>query len=195
MLSHRRPSSKNDPGKPSGTLSLRALNRALLERQLLLRRRKLQALKAIEHLVGMQAQQPNDPYIGLWTRLQDFRPDALARLIANHRAVRTTLMRTTIHLVTARDCLALYAVFRAVHARTVHSSSPDAQALKDLDMEELLAEGRALVDERPRTRAELVPLLAQRWPDRDALSLARPLPRKVPGLTGFSWLLRPEIHQ
>ena len=172
MLSHRRPGGKNER-KPNGVLSLRALNRALLERQLLLRRRKLPVLKAIEHLVGMQAQQPNDPYIGLWTRLQDFRPDALAGLIANRQAVRTTLMRTTIHLMTARDCLALHSVFRPVHARTVYSSSPDGRVLKDLDIEEVLAEGQALVEERPRTRAELVPLLAQRWPDRDAGSLAR----------------------
>jgi hypothetical protein len=95
-----------------------ALNRALLERQLLLRRAKLTPAKALEHLVGMQAQQPDDPYIGLWTRLQGFKPEALARLIANRRAVRTTLMRTTIHLVTARDCLALYPVFgRSMPAR------------------------------------------------------------------------------
>lgn len=138
MLSHRIPSSKNDPGRPSGTLSLRALNRALLERQLLLRRRKLPVLKAIEHLIGMQA-----------------------------------LMRTTIHLVTARDCLALYPVMRPVHVRTVYSSSPENRVLAGVDIEALLAEGRELVEERPRTRAELGPLLAEGWPDRDPSSLAR----------------------
>jgi hypothetical protein len=83
-------------GRAGEVLGTRALNRALLERQLLLRRRRLSVSKAIEHLVGLQAQQPNDPYIGLWTRL-----------ITEREAVRTTLMRTTIHLVTARDWLAL----------------------------------------------------------------------------------------
>ena len=208
MLSHRIPSSKNDPGRPSGTLSLRALNRALLERQLLLRRRKLPVLKAIEHLIGMQAQQPNDPYIGLWTRLGGFRPEALARLITRRRAVRATLMRTTIHLVTARDCLALYPVMRPVHARTVYSSSPESRVLAGVDIEALLAEGRELVEERPRTRAELGPLLAEGWPDRDPSSLARAVnyllpmvhvpPRGIWGSTGRTtlttveaWLGRP----
>lgn len=197
MLSHRRPGSKNER-RPGVVLSLRALNRALLERQFLLHRRRLSVPKAIEHLAGMQAQQPNDPYIGLWTRLQDFRPEGLARLITNRRAVRASLMRTTIHLVTARDYLTLYPVFRPVHARTVYSSSADARALKDLDIQELLAEGRDLVEERPRTRAELTPLLAQHWPDRDAVSLTRAVnyllpmvhvpPRGVWGRTGQTTL-------
>jgi hypothetical protein len=173
MLSHSTAGSKNGLRQSGGVLSLRALNRALLERQLLLRRRKLSVSKAIERLLGLQAQQPNDPYIGLWTRLDGFQPEALARLITGRRAVRTTLMRTTIHLVTARDCLALYPVMRPVHARTVYSTRADALALKGMDIEDLLATGRALVEERPRTRAELGPLLAQRWPDRDATAIAR----------------------
>jgi winged helix DNA-binding protein len=140
---------------------------------MLLRRRALPVARAIEHLVGMQAQQPNDPYIGLWSRLEEFRPEALARLITDRKAVRTTLMRTTIHLVTARDALALYPVTRPVHTRTVYSSTLDAHALADMDIAKLLAVGRALVEERPRTRAQLTPLLAERWPGRDAGALAR----------------------
>lgn len=154
-------------------LGPRALNRALLARQLLLRRQRLPVLKAIEHLVGLQAQEPNDPYLGLWSRLDGFRPESLARLITERKVVRTALMRTTIHLVTARDWLTLYPVLRQVHVRTVYSSSPNRRELESLDIERVLAAGRRLVEERPRTRAELGPLLAEQWPGRDPASLAR----------------------
>ena len=159
-------------------LSRRALNRALLERQLLLRRAKISAKDAIEHLVGMQAQVPTDPYIALWTRLEGFRTDELAKLISDRRAVRIGLMRGTVHLVTARDALAIRPVVQDVYERVFASARGDVGAstftsrLAGIDLKVLIAAGRKLVDESPRSAAELRPLLKKRWPERDAEALA-----------------------
>lgn len=101
---------------PEHVLSKEALNRALLERQLLLRRSKLSVLAAVSHLVGFQAQAPNPPYYGLWTRLEDFRHEQLSQLIIDRQVVRIALMRSTIHLVTADDCLKLRPLLQTVLA-------------------------------------------------------------------------------
>ena len=152
-------------------LTRRALNRALLERQMLLERRPEPADQMIEHLVGMQAQEPQAPYVGLWARLRDFEPEALSELIASRGAVRGGLMRSTIHLVSAGDYLMLWPLMSAVLAANFRGS-PYSKALGGVDLDELLAFGRELLGQEPRTRAELGALLGERWPDVDPLSLA-----------------------
>lgn len=153
-------------------LSRRALNRALLERQLLLRRSTSPALDAVEHLVGMQAQAPTPPYYGLWTRLTGFRPADLADLITSRQVVRIALMRGTVHLVTARDCLALRPVVPVLERSLAHGSH--GKQIAGIDPVELVAAGRELVEQQPRTGVELGELMAKRWPghDPDALVMA-----------------------
>jgi hypothetical protein len=84
-------------------LTLRELNRATLARQLLLERRKLAPLAAIERLAGLQAQWPPSPYIGLWSRLVAFKREALERAVLRGAVVKPTVMRGTLHLITTRD--------------------------------------------------------------------------------------------
>jgi hypothetical protein len=157
----------------SGTvLSTRALNRALLARQMLLRRKRMSALPAVDRLVGLQAQVPRDPYVALWSRLEGFRPTGLAQPMAERRAVRMPLFRATLHLVSAADALVLRPVIGPVLHRTLHTQSPFGRRLAGLDVDELMAVATTLLEERPRTRAELAPLLAERWPDHDGPSLA-----------------------
>jgi hypothetical protein len=161
-------------------LSSRALNRATLERQMLLRRQRLSAEEAIEHLVGMQAQAPAPPYVGLWTRLEGFQPDELARLILDRRAVRVALMRNTVHLVSARDCLAFRPLVQPVIDRGLYGNRTNRVGIEGVDIEALSAAGRALLEERPRTAKELGILLRERWPERDPASLARAIRHLLP---------------
>jgi Winged helix DNA-binding domain len=103
----------------AGRLSLRDLNRATLDRQLLLRRPAMPARQAIEHLGGLQAQAPLAPYVGLWTRLAGFRHQELQDLVTERRVVRAHLLRNTVHLLTAEDFLAFRPLFQPVTERAL----------------------------------------------------------------------------
>ncbi len=160
-------------------LTNRALNRATLSRQHLLERSSLPALEMIDHLVGMQAQNPLDPYFGLWARLHQFDPADLSTAISQRQAVRTAHLRATIHLVTSKDMLALDPTIRPVSKR-VFASTSFARAVAGIDLGELLATGRALLEEQPRSRADLARLLADRWPDHDPQSMAQAVTYNLP---------------
>jgi hypothetical protein len=99
---------------PERVLTLRELNRATLARQLLLERRRLSPAAVIERLVGMQAQWPSAPYVGIWSRTTSFRREALERELVRGRVVKATVMRQTLHLVTRPD----YGLLRAAMSET-----------------------------------------------------------------------------
>jgi hypothetical protein len=149
----------------------RALNRALLDRQLLLRRVRRPVLDTVEHLVGLQAQEPEDPYVGLWSRLDGFDPGELAAALADRAAVRVALQRSTIHLVSARDCGALRPVLQVVGERMARGQF--GRRLDGVDLGELAAAARELVDAEPLTFGELGRRLGRQWPDREPLALAQ----------------------
>jgi hypothetical protein len=144
-------------------LNTRALNRATLARQLLLDRADLPALDAVAHLCGLQAQEPQEPFVGLWTRLHAFEPAMLSDLLTGRSVVRTHLMRRTVHLLTAADVLAWRARYDAMLRQRVLGTY--RRELDGVDLDELAAAGLAVMaDDEPRSMTELTGALAHRWP-------------------------------
>jgi hypothetical protein len=173
------PLTSSSPTPPEGSvLTARALNRALLARQWLLERQDHSALEAVEHLVGLQAQDVKAPYYQLWARLNDFDPHELSGLLESRAAVRIVLMRGTIHLVSARDALLLRPVVQELIARATDANW--GRGVEGVDRAALASAGRALVEDQPRTFAQLGALLAERWPDADPASLAQQIRALVP---------------
>ena len=151
-------------------LDRQTLNRTLLRRQLLLEREPAQPLDVIELLVGMQAQTPASPYLALWSRIREFDPARLSQLIAERKAVRIVLQRSTIHLVSAADCLSFRPVLAGMLNRTL--TGRFRKALEPVDERQLAQVGRELVDAEPRTFAELGRLLAEHFGEADSEALA-----------------------
>ncbi len=189
-------------------LSLRAINRATLARQLLVERDPRGAEAAIEHLVGMQAQAPFPPYTGLWTRLSGFRPEHLADALLERRVVRIVLMRGTVHLVTAADAAFLRPLVQVIMDRDLRTNTLHAGSLHAVDVAEVAGAARQVLEERACTAKELGAALARGWPDvppgslahvaRGLLPLVQIPPRAVWGRSGQAryrtaehWLGRP----
>jgi Winged helix DNA-binding domain len=138
---------------------------------MLLRRRRVPVLDAVERLVALQAQVPRDPYVALWSRLDRFRPEKLSQALDDRRAVRMTLLRGTLHLVTVRDALALRPLIQPIVERILYGQILRRKEVESTDLDELLSFLRTLLEERPRTRAELARAIEKRWPDKDPNSL------------------------
>ena len=148
----------------------RALNRATLARQLLLEPADLAPHDAVAHLCGLQAQEPQEPFIGLWTRLSGFDPAELSELLTRRRVVRTHLMRRTIHLLTAEDLLSWRSRHEAMLLQRVLGVY--RSELAEIDLDELAAAGRdVLAGGEPHSQSELARAVAHRWPDHSARAL------------------------
>jgi hypothetical protein len=146
-------------------LTQRALNRALLARQLLLEREAVSPLDVVERLAGLQAQIPRPPFIGLWTRLEGFVRQSLIDRLHDRSIVRATMMRGTIHLVSAADYLAFRGVLHASLVRGPESMF--RRQLEGLDRRGLIAMGRRFFA-TPNTFDALRRYFAARRPQADA---------------------------
>lgn len=154
----------------------------------------------------MQAQLPTSPYVGLWSRVEGFDPTELSTLITDRDVVRIALMRSTIHLASARDCLELRPLLQPTIDRGFKGAWGKRAA--GLDEREVAAEGRRILTEHPLAAAPLGRLLQERWPDfppdvlanvvRTLVPLVQVPPRGVWGASGPSahvpadvWLGKP----
>ena len=167
-------------------LTLRELNRATLARQLLLQRKRLSPTAVIERLVGMQAQWPPAPYVGIWTRTTSFRRQALERQLASAAVVKATVMRQTLHLITRRD----YALLRAALSET---NFPDQTSVA----RRLAPSVRALAATGPVTTAEALAYLEREhgltgWNARRAWRAARVRAHLLHHHESALWHARPE---
>jgi hypothetical protein len=204
MAAKTNPAARTASAQPP-RLTPRALGRATLERQLLLRRTPMSAKEAVGHLVGLQAQNTKPPYYQLFARLEGFDPAELSALMGSREVVRIVTLRSTIHTHTADDALTLRPLVQPARSRELKIFR---QGLGGVDLDRLAAIGRELVEERPRTPKELREALLAQWPDADpqALTVAArctlPLVQVTPrGLWGRSgqvalttaehWLGRP----
>lgn len=177
------------------TLSLRQLNRALLARQFLLTRLHLPVFAAVSSLAGLQAQVQNPPYIGLWTRLQNFQRAELTEAMEQKEVVRATLMRSTIHLFNADDYCQFRPALQPALRRALNAFF-GARA-RALTPEPLIEAAWEFFREGPRTFVELRAMLGKLAPDQDQDAMAYLIRAELPLVQvppGGTWGYGGDVH-
>lgn len=144
-------------------MTSRALGRATLARQMLLARERVPALRAIERLAALQAQAPRTPFVALWSRVEGFRREELARLLTKHTAVRATTMRGTLHLLAGGDYARMRAALQPSLTKGMLGVLRDRA--EGLDVEAVVAAARRFFGDEPRTFAEVRDFLMKRFPE------------------------------
>ena len=137
------------------------LNRATLARQMLLARERVGVVETVERLAGMQAQEPKHPFVGLWTRVEGFEEEALRRALHEREVVRATLMRSTLHLMSAGDYVALRTALAPPLSVALRVLGARAEGL---DLERVLPAARELLADRPQTFDDIRSALQERFP-------------------------------
>lgn len=157
---------------PDQMLTTRQLNRTHLQRQHLLERSPMSTGDMLRAIAGVQAQEVKDPYLGLWSRIEGFQHEHLASMLLDRSAVRASLMRCTIHLVTADDYQILFPATYRMHQREVQSVSSAKLVPKD-QLADIAARARDLLTAGPLTAAQIGEQLIAFWPDLPPRSLSQ----------------------
>lgn len=160
------------------TLSRPDLNRTFLTRQMLLKRQNITTIEATERLVGLQAQIPNPPYIGLWTRLENFQRETLTQLMEERKIVRAALLRSTLHLMTAEDHHRFQPVLQTALTRALNAFF--GRKAKALDVDMLVTAAKPFLEEAPRTTGELKKFLLEIAPQQDGDAMAYAIRNNLP---------------
>ena len=151
---------------PGPILDTRTLNRALLSRQLLLERQKLPIPRALERIGGLQTQYAPSAYIGLWSRLDGFQRPQLTRALEQGRVIQATLMRVTIHMVSAGDYPLLTEAVRRSR-RDWWRRVASTRALDEAGHEQVAAILREALADGPRSRNQLIETLVSHGYPKD----------------------------
>ena len=159
------------------TLTRMQLNRATLARQMLLKRETVSAVDAVRRLCGMQAQEPKHPFIGLWTRVEGFRREQLFSALHEREIVRATLMRATLHLMSAADYAALRTALQPALDGAMSAIGSRSQGL---DLEQVLPAARKLFARRPHRFDELRAALSASFPEVNERALGYATRIKLP---------------